>query len=300
MTPGSASPRRRRRARRAGARRAASAPPPGQAHDDAGLAEERRLLREKPPRLLGGQLDAGRVPLLEAPARRRRESDAAAAEAREERVLRGSRTAARGAARPSRATPRSPRPSRAISSFSVDSRAYARANEPPTVSGGTTRIPRRSEPLGQRVEDAGGSTPRGAPRTPRRPRRAAGVSARPATAERLGTVARAAPLGGKDVAQDVARGRVHGGVEEALQDGRGGREAALGSPGGGAGLGERARHGRERGGEAAEALLLVRVRRGPAASAGGRRRPSARRGAGGGGRTSSARPRPSTRGRRRP
>ena len=247
--------------------------PSGQPHGDAGLAEERRLLREERPRLLRRELDAGRVPLLEAAADGGGERRGGA-EAREERVLQVREEAP---AAPHGRLGRLPDllgRQRDLVLF----RRFERELEGEGASDGLGRDHADAEAqrtLGQRVEDR--QAPLGEAREHGGVHGRGGRLGEAGDRERLEPVARAPPLGGQHVAQDVARGRVHGGVEEALQDGRRGREAALGR-GRVALLRERARDGRESRGEAAEALFLVRVRQdGPPARAPrvGRRRDAA-------------------------
>ncbi len=245
-----------------------------QAHGDTGLAEERRLLRQE----LHVSSGESSTPVGWRSSRLRRtaeESDAAAprrarsVSCRLEKSRPRRRTAVSGDSQISSAVS-------AISSFSVDSRAKARAKEPPTDSGGTTRMPRRSEPSG-----SGSRT--GRLHSARRERTAAsaagaGVSARPATASASGPSPARRRSAGRTSRRTSRAAASTASSRNPCKDGRRGREAGLGR-GRRALLRESARHGRQRGGEAPEALLLVGIRQD---------RPPARTAAVGGGRDAAA------------
>src|SRR5664280_2353403 len=189
------------------AREAAAA---GQADGDAGLPEKRGLVGQKAPRFVRRQDDARGMPLLETPRDGTRERRGRS-EPREKRVL---RVREQAPAPPHRAIRRGPDllgRERDLGAFSglEDVRERKRAaglgwrhdadSEAQQALG--QGIQKREAPLGQARKDAG------LERTGRR------------SGERgddlgLGRVARAAPLGRKDVPEDVARRRVHGLVEE--------------------------------------------------------------------------------------
>src|ERR1019366_5961006 len=233
------------------AREAAAA---GQADGDAGLPEKRGLVGQKAPRFVRRQDDTRGMPLLETPRDRTRERRGRS-EPREKRVL---RVREQAPAPPHRAILRGPDllgRERDLGAFSglEDVRERKRAaglgwrhdadSEAQQALG--QGIQKREAPLGQARKDAG------LERTGRR------------SGERgddlgLGRVARAAPLGRKDVPEDVARRRVHGLVEKREEQPARGRERAVGSQAY-ARRQNRARHRRHGFGETPQTLPLVGI-----------------------------------------